>query len=87
MRNLRDEEILRPSHIVDPFTGVPTADLASVTVTGPDLTFADAYATAVFVMGEVGLEWLAERRPGYAGCVITHDGDVRTTTNWPRPAA
>jgi len=76
----------RGAHIIDPFTGSPTADLASVTVTGPDLTFADAYATAVFVMGEVGLEWLAER-PGYAGCVITHDGDMRTTTNWPRPAA
>ena len=56
--------------------------MASVTVTGPDLTFADAYATAVFVMGEVGLEWLAER-PGYPGCVITHDGDMRTTDNWP----
>ena len=76
----------RGAHIVDPFTGLPTADLASVTVTGPDLTFADAYATAVFVMGEVGLEWLAERS-GYAGCVITHDGDMHTTASWPRPAA
>jgi thiamine biosynthesis lipoprotein len=75
----------RGAHIVDPFTGQPTADLASVTVVGPDLTFADAYATAVFVMGEVGLEWLAGR-PSYAGCVITHDGDMRTTTNWPRLA-
>jgi FAD:protein FMN transferase len=76
----------RGAHIIDPFTGFPTADLASVTVTGPDLTFADAYATAVFVMGEVGLEWLAER-PGYAGCVITHDGDMRATASWPRPTA
>ena len=76
----------RGAHIIDPFNGLPIADLASVTVTGPDLTFADAYATAVFVMGEVGLEWLAER-PGYAGCVITHDGDMRTTANWPRPGA
>ncbi len=73
----------RGAHIIDPFTGSPTADLASVTVTGPDLTFADAYATAVFVMGDVGLEWLAER-PAYAGCVITHDGGMRATANWPR---
>jgi thiamine biosynthesis lipoprotein len=76
----------RGAHIVDPFTGQRTADLASVTVTGPDITFADAYATAVFVMGEVGLEWLAGR-PGYAGCVITHDGDMRATASWPRPAS
>ena len=74
----------RGAHIIDPFTGSPTADLASVTVTGPDLTFADAYATAVYVMGEVGLEWLAER-PAYAGYVITHDGEIRATANWPRP--
>lgn len=76
----------RGAHIIDPFTGSPTADLASVTVTGPDLTFADAYATAVYVMGEVGLEWLAER-PAYAGYVITHDGEIRATANWPRPAS
>jgi thiamine biosynthesis lipoprotein len=76
----------RGAHIIDPFTGLPTADLASVTVTGPDLTFADAYATAVFVMGEVGLEWIAGR-PGYAGCVITHDGDMRTSANWPGTTA
>jgi thiamine biosynthesis lipoprotein len=76
----------RGAHIIDPFTGSPTADLASVTVTGPDLTFADAYATAVFVMGEVGLEWLAER-PAYAGCVIAHDGETRMTANWPRSQA
>lgn len=32
----------------------------SVTVTGPSLTWADAFATTVFVMGEAGPEWLAQ---------------------------
>ena len=39
----------------------------------PDLTYADAFATAVFVMGVDGLLWLHERHPEYAGFVITHD--------------
>jgi thiamine biosynthesis lipoprotein len=76
----------RGAHIIDPFTGAPIAELASVTVIGPDLTFADAYATTVYVMGEVGLEWLVDK-PGYEGCVITHEGDVRATNGWPRSAA
>jgi thiamine biosynthesis lipoprotein len=76
----------RGAHIIDPFTGAPIAELASVTITGPDLTLADAYATAVYVMGEVGLEWLAEQ-PGYEGCVITHEGDMRLSNGWPHSAA
>ena len=63
----------RGAHIIDPATGEPTAEVASVTVTGPDLTYTDAFATAVFVMGLDGLLWLHERHPGYAGFVITHD--------------
>ena len=58
------------AHIIDLATGAPTADLASVTIVGPDLTYADAYATAVFVMGIDGLNWLAERHPDYAAFLI-----------------
>ncbi|WP_395155547.1 FAD:protein FMN transferase [Ilumatobacter sp.] len=67
----------RGAHIINPHTGQPTTDLASVTVVGPDLTLADAYATIVFVMGLDGLEWL-EKHPDYDGYVITHDD----TTYW-----
>ena len=63
----------RGAHIIDPATGEPTADLASVTVVGPDLTYADAYATAVFVMGLDGLTWLSQHHPEYDGFIITHD--------------
>lgn len=64
----------RGAHIIDPRTGEPTADLASVTVVGPDLTFVDAYATAVFVMGLDGLSWLMETHPEHDAFAITHDG-------------
>jgi thiamine biosynthesis lipoprotein len=64
----------RGAHIIDPRTGEPTADLASVTVVGPDLTFVDAYATAVFVMGLDGLEWLMGAHPEHEALAITHDG-------------
>lgn len=72
----------RGAHIIDPATGEPTADLASVTIVGPDLTYADAYATAVFVMGVHGLLWLAENHPDYAGFVITRDDTALSTPNF-----
>lgn len=72
----------RGAHIIDPATGEPTADLASVTIVGPDLTYADAYATAVFVMGIDGLDWLSEHHPDYAGFVITHEDTAVSTLNF-----
>jgi len=72
----------RGAHIIDPATGEPTADLASVTIVGPDLTYADAYATAVFVMGLDGLNWLAEHHPDYAAFVITRDDAALSTSNF-----
>jgi thiamine biosynthesis lipoprotein len=68
----------RGAHIYDPRDGLPVTELASVTVVGPSLADADAYATTLYVMGIDGLEWL-DRFPGYGGCVITRDLDVFTT--------
>ncbi len=67
----------RGAHIYDPRTGQPTTGLASATVVGPDLTLADAYATAVFVMGLDSLEWVVDH-PDYDLYLITHQG----TTHW-----
>jgi FAD:protein FMN transferase len=64
----------RGAHIIDPKTGQPTAALASVTIVGQDLTYVDAYATAVFVMGLMGAEWLMETHPELDAFVIGHDG-------------
>ena len=72
----------RGAHIIDPSTGAPAEGPASVTVVGPDLTYADAYATAVFVMGEPGLEWLIDRHPDYAGFLITRQHTALSTANF-----
>jgi thiamine biosynthesis lipoprotein len=44
----------RGEHIADPHRRAPASGLLSVTVVGPDLATADAYATAIFAMGEDG---------------------------------
>jgi FAD:protein FMN transferase len=72
----------RGAHIIDPATDEPTAGVASVTIIGPDLTFVDAYATAVFVMGVDGLTWLVEHHPDHAGFVIDHQGTAWSTPNF-----
>jgi len=73
----------RGAHIIDPRRGVPNTEMASATVIGPDLAEADAFATTVYVMGEPGLQWLADR-PGYSGCLITRDLQVLSTDDFDR---
>ena len=41
----------RPGEIIDPHTGRPAVELRSVTVIGPDIVMADAFATAMVAMG------------------------------------
>ena len=69
----------RGEHILDPATGSPPAGLLSATVIGPELTWADVYATAAFVRGAEALSWLSGLA-GHAAVVVTTDGVVRTTT-------
>jgi thiamine biosynthesis lipoprotein len=64
----------RGEHVLDPFTGKPPKGVLSITVVGPSLTYADAYATAAFAMGPTGLAWIANLE-GYHGCSITSDPD------------
>jgi thiamine biosynthesis lipoprotein len=66
----------RGDHIVDARTGMPNGDLLSLTVAGPSLTLADAYATVGFAMGKAGVAWLA-CRPGYSPYAITRQGRVQ----------
>ena len=72
----------RGAHIVNPFTGRPAHGLSSVTVVGPSLTTADAYATAAFVMEGSALSWV-ESLPGHEALVIAADGTRRSTSGWP----
>jgi thiamine biosynthesis lipoprotein len=62
----------RGAHIVDARTGGASQDLWTLTVAGPMLGHADAYATAAFAMGATGLRWCASL-PGYAACAVTAD--------------
>jgi thiamine biosynthesis lipoprotein len=73
----------RGVHIVDPLTGRPVPDALSVTVIGPDLTWADAYATGAAAMGAAAPMWL-ERLPGYEGMGLTATGQVWRTSGWAR---
>ncbi|MFJ8363195.1 FAD:protein FMN transferase [Streptomyces sp. NPDC093984] len=70
----------RGAHIVDPRTGrSAVTDLVAVTVVGPSLTWADAWATAAFAMGSrAGLAWL-ESLPDVEALLITAGDEVRCT--------
>jgi thiamine biosynthesis lipoprotein len=68
----------RGAHIVNPFTGRPATELASVTVVGTSLTRVDALATAAFAMGAGAFAWL-ESLPGCEGLVVGADGSVDAT--------
>ncbi len=55
----------RGAHVVDPRTGDGIARAGSATVVGPDLLWADVWATAAWVDPERAARLLADRDPGY----------------------
>lgn len=57
------------AHIYDPKAGTPTTALQSVTVIGPDIITADAYATALYAMGLNALLF-AKTLKGYSCHII-----------------
>jgi thiamine biosynthesis lipoprotein len=72
-------EYARGAHVFDPHTHRPPTGILSVTITGPDLATADAYATAAFAMGaDRATHWTARLR-GYAAMTILADGRVLST--------
>ncbi|GAA0552270.1 FAD:protein FMN transferase [Paractinoplanes ferrugineus] len=74
----------RGDHVLNPRTGQPARGLRSVTVVGPSLALADAYATAALAMGEPGLNWLAKlSTDGYESAVVTDDGRAFSSANLP----
>lgn len=72
----------RGAHLVDPHTGAAPGGVLSVTVTGPDLGTADAYATAAFAMGADGPAWTLGLT-GYEAMTILVDGTVLCTPAFP----
>ena len=78
-RNYYELDGRRISHEIDPATRAPVAHrLASVTVVHDECMFADAMATALFVLGpERGLELAHERNLAALFIVRTGDGTLR----------
>lgn len=72
----------RGGHVYDPFTGRPATALASVTVLGPELVWADVYATAGLARGGQSYGWL-NSLTDYEHCVVTADGQQRHSAGWP----
>ena len=73
----------RGDHVVEPHTGRPPHGVLSVTVVGPELATADAYATAALAMGpHAGPHWTARLR-GYEAMTILADETVLTTGGFP----
>jgi thiamine biosynthesis lipoprotein len=76
----------RGDHIVDPHSGRPARSALSVTVTGPDLAIADAYATALFAMGSRRADWFTDES-GYRATIIGQSSSgIVTSTAVPAPA-
>ena len=72
----------RGEHVLDPHSGNPPEGVLSVTITGPELATADAYATAAFAMGEDGPEWTTSLGL-YEAMSILADGRVLFTRGFP----
>ena len=74
-RNFREVGGRRYGHVVDPRNGRPaTSRVASATVLDPSAMLADAFATAMLVLGEIDGLALAERE-GLAVHLILRNGD------------
>lgn len=75
---------VRYHHILDPFTGFPARRSRSVTVVGDELIWADALATAVFVLGPEKGRALIERLPGTEALIVDGEGKVTLSSGMGR---
>ncbi len=74
----------RYHHLLDPASGWPAADCRSVTVVAPSCALADAWATALFVLGpEAGLR-LAEELKTIEALIVGADGREQQTGGFKR---
>jgi thiamine biosynthesis lipoprotein len=70
---------VRGAHIDDPFAGRAPSGLLSVTIVGPEIATADAYATAAFAMGATRAGHFCAGLDGYDAVLIRDDDTVVTT--------
>ncbi|OMI41086.1 putative thiamine biosynthesis lipoprotein [Streptomyces sparsogenes DSM 40356] len=72
----------RGPHVLDPHTGEPATALASLTLTGPGLTWTDALATAAFAMGHGARAWTAALDT-HEALAVTATGELWHTPGFP----
>ena len=77
----------RGQHVIDPHSGRPPDGVMSMTVIGPSLTWADAWATAAFAMGVRGVDWVARELDGYEAMAITSDRHLVSSSGFERLVA
>ena len=66
----------RYSHLINPHTGYPASDCQSVTIIAERAFWADALATAVFVLGPPKGLALVETMNGVETLIVDHQGEV-----------
>jgi thiamine biosynthesis lipoprotein len=71
----------RGEHVRDVRTGATASGTLSATVCGPDLAFADAFATGLLAAGEAGFE--AVTRAGYEALIMLPGGGGVSTPAFP----
>lgn len=71
----------RGVHIINPKTGQPADEIASLTVIGPNIYEADRFATAAFAMGEKGISFI-ENLPEFEGYMVKKDGMAVSTSRF-----
>ncbi len=69
---------IRGNHIYDPLNKDVVADIASLTVIGPNIYEADRFATAAFAMGKDGIFFI-ENLPGFEGYIVDKNGTATMT--------
>lgn len=75
-------EGVRYHHILDPATGYPATELTGITVACSDPMMADAWATALFVLGpERGIE-LVEAEPDVETIMVRADGELTVSSGF-----
>ena len=73
---------VRYSHIINPKTGWPSTGLTSVTIVGPNAEMANAFSTAIMVLGQKEGSNLLNAYPNYGGLFITDSGKIIKTKNF-----
>lgn len=72
----------RYHHIIDPRTGYPAdSDIVGITVVARNALVADAYSTALFIMGSERALAFAEQTRGIEAFIITTNGTTKETSH------